>query len=726
MKKNIIFIILIALLVVTSAYNVVARMVVEKSAKNIEVVLPYTDMDKMAKQSNHDLLYWLKAFKSYGAETVALDEENIETLMLSGYELEGEVLYNLKKDILWEQRYPSSFVDYINEGTYDSADYVVVTSDSFVYDFILKGLEKYPESFYTTYESGSLYTILLDGRDEDLLYSQTYKSYQATGKPYREHKDIIGSKLYHYGLGFLDEKIKVIQSSGLDISLRPLNNMRYPDLLLEAYKKTKEAYQIQERYIIFGGMQILGYPSNTGELIDYMTDNEIMPILIETTVQRSNIEQYGLFSLTEALDYQAARILPFQSYMQERFQHYNYDGGQEIENVIFRAATERNIHMIYFRPYKYNSEKYVVDEDEYKVSFERLTERFKDHGLKFGPVEAMPSNNENLVSGVLVGLGLIALVLISARFFIKIPLIAEYVLLGLGGLCVIGALYVAPNLGRQLLALSAALIISCLGSVILIEFAREKIKDPKIYKTRAILVKSLAFTLVMGLIAITGGLIIGGLLSHSKYLLELSIYRGVKASEILPLLVFVTLYVFKFGYKRNQDDLKENEIFPKDIFRFINLEIKLSYLLLASLAAGVLYIYIARSGHETTVQPPEIEMIVRNFLELKLLARPRTKEFLIAIPSMMLFSYLAYKSYKPLLAIVGLPAVIMFTSIINTFCHLRTPIYLSIIRTLIGLLIGLVIGTLLIIVADLLERAYKRFAKRKFNYQHDQKKELGA
>lgn len=726
MKKNIVFIILIVLLILTTAYNVVMRMNVEKTAKNVEVVLAYKDMEEMADQSEEDLLWWLKSFKAYGAESVALDEETIESLMLSGESLEGEVLYNLKRDVLWEERYPQSFVDYIYNTEYDPADYVVVTPDQSVYDFISKGLEKYPETFSTSFEADGLFAILLDGREEDVLYTQTYKSIQSTGKAYREHKDVYASKVYHYGLGFSDEKIKLIQESGLDVALRPINNMRYPDNLLQAYLDTKDQYGIDERYIIFGGMQILGYPSNTTALIEYMEANEIIPVLIETTVQRSNIEQYGLFSLTEALDYQAARILPFQSYMQERFQYYNYDGGQEIENVIFRAVTERNIHMIYFRPYKHDAETYVTDAKEYESSFERLAERFVDHKMQFGKVDVMPSKSENLLSGVLVGVGLLALVLIAARFFIKLPSLVEYILLLLGGLAVLGALYIAPNFGRQLLALGAALVVSCLGSVVLIEFAKEKIVDHKVHKTREILIKSILFTGLMGLVAMLGGLIVGGLLSHSKYLLELSFYRGVKVSEMLPLLVFIILYIFKFGFKRSRDEIKANEIFPKDVFKFVNLEIKLSYLLLAGIGAAVLYVYIARSGHETTVQPPEIEMIVRNFLELKLLARPRTKEFLIAIPSMMLFSYIAYKSYKPLVAILGLPSVIMFTSIINTFCHLRTPIYLSIFRTLIGLVIGLVIGTILIIIADLLERAYKRFAKRKFTYHRDKNKELGA
>jgi hypothetical protein len=64
----------------------------------------------------------------------------------------------------------------------------------------------------------------------------------------------------------------------------------------------------------------------------------------------------------------------------------------------------------------------------------------------------------------------------------------------------------------------------------------------KVFKLREIIVRSIVFTLVMGLLALLGGMIVGGLLSHSKYLLEIEFFRGVKISEMLPLVVFVILY----------------------------------------------------------------------------------------------------------------------------------------------------------------------------------------
>ena len=727
MKKNIIYILLILALVIATGVNVFQRMAVENEAKSAEITLSYDDFYELSEQSDEDVVWWFKHFKTLKAQSVSLTEETLQSLVDSGYELELEVLQNIKHDTLWETRYPASFVDYINEGDYDQSDVVVVSSDQSIKEFILSGLEdRYPDSFYSVFENKDHYAILLDGSFEDVRYSQIYKSLDAKGKPMMQHQDVVASAIYYYGIGFDETKIKNIQASGLDVNLRPWNNMKYPDKLIDAYDKVLKKYDIEAKMLIFSGKEILGFPDDYVDLFKYMEKNEITPVLIETGAQISNTEQEGLMQLTEDMNYQAVRLMPLDTYLQKRFKYYNYDGGEEIENVMFRAITERNIRIIYFRPFLYGDEVYVTNPDEYTKSFERLATRLEDHNIELSTFSLMPLKTDNLVSGVITGFGLLSIVILAARFFFKLPSKIEYALLVLGGLLITAALIVAPNLGRQLLALAGTITISCLGAVLLISFSRDLMIDRKVFKFRTIILKSIVFTLFMGILALLGGMIVGGLLSHSQYLLEIGYFRGVKISEMLPLAVFIILYFLKFGYNRSVDELKEKEFLPKDLFRVLDEKIKISYILFAAVAGGILYIYIARSGHDTAIQPSNIEMIFRNFLELKLLARPRTKEFMIAIPALMTFAYISMKAYKPLIAIVGVPAMITFTSIVNTFCHLRTPIYLSVIRTLIGIGFGILIGIVVIAVFEGIERIVKHILKKRLAYESDQEKELGA
>jgi len=106
------------------------------------------------------------------------------------------------------------------------------------------------------------------------------------------------------------------------------------------------------------------------------------------------------------------------------------------------------------------------------------------------------------------------------------------------------------------------------------------------------------------------------------------------------------------------------------------------------------YVYIARTGHEGSLQPSEIEMIIRNILEEKLLVRPRTKEFTVAFPALILGAYIASLKYKSLIFISGLAAVIGQTSIVNTFSHLRTPVVVSFIRSLYSLAAGTIFAAI--------------------------------
>jgi hypothetical protein len=94
-------------------------------------------------------------------------------------------------------------------------------------------------------------------------------------------------------------------------------------------------------------------------------------------------------------------------------------------------------------------------------------------------------------------------------------------------------------------------------------------------------------------------------------------------------------------------------------------------------------------------------MITRNFLEVKLLARPRTKEFLIAFPAIIVAVYAARHRYKTIMFLAGLASIIGQTSIVNTFSHLRTPMYLSTVRTIYALGFGILLGIAYVVALEI-------------------------
>ncbi len=712
MKKNIVYIVLIVLLIGTIIYGTVERINVEKDLNNVEVVLDYNSFYDMAKDSEHDIIWWFNYLNEAGAHAVAVEEESIMSLIEEGHSLESTVLMNLQRDVLWDTRYPKSFVDYINTKDYDENDVVILSKDADLKEFILSGLEqKYDSSFYQLFEEKELYAILLDGKKSDLLYASDYKIQDEKEKDAKLVKRPLKSKLEYYKLGFSEEKLENVKKSTLKLNLRASNNELFPKKQLAYYKDILSEYNSKEDYIIFAGKEVLGYP-HTEELKDFMEGKNILPVLIETQVQRSNIDQKGINDLVRKMDYKAIRLLPIVPYIQERYQYYGYQGAEEIENVIFRAVTERNIRLIYYRPFLFAKKQYVTDPEEYKLSFERLKARLSKHHIGLDGISVMKENENSIYYPLLISIGILGVLALLFKLLFKIKDKYLYLAIIILSILVFIALKIAINLSVILISLGTAIITGMIGALFISLYAKNILMRKTNYSFLKISVRSTLFTILMAIIPLIGGLIIASVLSSSEYLLEMKFYRGVKLSENLPILLFIITYVLILGFNRNISDMK-NEISVKEILTMLNVNVKLFHIVLGIVGAGVLMVYIARSGHESGIEPSKMEILFRNLLENKLFVRPRLKEFMIAIPSLMILSYSAYRGIKKLIFVFSLGSMIVFTSIVNTFCHLRTPLYISIARTFIGIGLGILIGIVLIGILEMIIRVRNKTKKKK-------------
>ena len=155
-----------------------------------------------------------------------------------------------------------------------------------------------------------------------------------------------------------------------------------------------------------------------------------------------------------------------------------------------------------------------------------------------------------------------------------------------------------------------------------------------------------------------------------------------------------------------EKERRSNTLQLRDIGAAMRWTIPVWAMLLAAAVALVGYYYLARTGHETDVKVSTLEIVLRNALENLLLARPRTKEFLVAFPSIMLAVYCAVRRLPFWTALFGLAGTIGLTSICNTFMHIRTPLYLGFVRTGYSVVLGLVLGAVLIGCFELLYRLF--------------------
>lgn len=717
LKKLYMMILIISLIVV----GIVAfdRINVESAHKTVEFSLDYEEAKLLAEQSEYDLQWWLKHFESIGFTSVAVKESTLENLKADNKPVDYRVVGDVTSDINWENSFSEPVIEYINNKT-DRFDVVVTTSSKELYDFVMNGLtERYPENFYTGFESEE-YVIVLDGEPADGLYAETGYLVDEDGKGKRTLRELVDSKLAWVGFGFDPEIIELVQSSGLKVLPRPSNFDRHSEKLVEAFNSEMKKFDIEPTYFVFQGESVLGYNSETENLDDiytYMHDNNISTGLIETGVQRSQVKQEGLVKLTEMLDYDAIRIFPVVGYIQERYQWYGYKAAEEIENTVYRAVTERNIRSVYFRPFreKDNEIIYVTDPEVYTESFKSLENRLADHNISFGDAAKLTYNEPGVINLCVIGYGLVALGIIALNTLIPISDKLQALLLSIGVLGITGANFVVPNLAATVMALGASVLFPTLAAIAMFDILKQYLVNRQVDKMQTIIIKGLSLLAIVTAISMVGGIFIGSILSSSAYLLEMEFFRGVKLSQLAPLGIFCIVYILRFGYARPISDMNEEESYLLDLRHLLNERIKVLHILIVGVVGIIGVVYIARTGHETTIQPSNLEMLFRNFLEYNFIARPRSKELLMAFPSVMIVAYVALKGWKQFVFPFAAVVMLGLTSVVNTFSHLRAPLYLSTARTIYGAGLGAVIGIIGILVLNVLVRVLVNLRGRYLN-----------
>lgn len=195
--------------------------------------------------------------------------------------------------------------------------------------------------------------------------------------------------------------------------------------------------------------------------------------------------------------------------------------------------------------------------------------------------------------------------------------------------------------------------------------------------------KNLVFSSLTALfLVLTGGLAIASFYGTSEAALRLTPFSGVKLTLLLPPL----LVLFHDLVRR---------VHPESIGEIIARPALWGELVLIGVVLLALLIMAVRSDNVANV--PLLEVAFRDFMERLLAVRPRTKEFLIGYPALVLCWYLVRRGYIPRCReAVRLAASLAFCSAVNTFCHFHTLLALSVIRVLNGWWLGMAAGVALV------------------------------
>ena len=267
---------------------------------------------------------------------------------------------------------------------------------------------------------------------------------------------------------------------------------------------------------------------------------------------------------------------------------------------------------------------------------------------------------------------------------------------------------------RLIAALASANIFPALAVIRQLDWIRNMDERPDWTMPHFVLT-AVGALFVTGTLSFIGAAYLSGSLSDVEYFLEVNVFRGIKLTFIMPLLLVAIAFLQRF----NVFDAPQGEAegITEQFKKLWNMPVKMSTLmvLFAVLVAGI--IFIARSGHTMGMPVSSLELRFRAFLEQALYARPRSKELLIGHPAFVVAALAWWKKWPMMIFfMLVLVATIGQGSMVETFAHMRTPVMMSFARGIGGVLGGAMIGAIAVAVAAfwyrLMEKA-KRMSEAK-------------
>ena len=459
-------------------------------------------------------------------------------------------------------------------------------------------------------------------------------------------------------IGYDDQRIEELQDRGLAVIAR-IPEVTSPDFLRGELDRVHATYGIDR--VMFAGVAtpFVATPAEDVALAEWLDDNGFTLLLIEL------VEQLGVQTYAERMD--SVIRLHGLSFVEE------VDPQARIDRAV-RGLKERNIRVLFYR---YTPGLSADERLAELVDVMTGVNADAPAGMTPGiaePFDELTPTPLLAVGGVLVaaGIGAAAGGVIGGTF------------MALGaagmGLLALGAVVTGSGSLGDLLRLGVAVLFASVA--VLVATPSRRLAPATIEYAKA------------GLVALAGGLAVTGLAYDTSFLVSAEDFWGVKALLLAPpVLVGIVAAHRVLGRPHWSDTV-----------RILNLEVRVWHLAVLAAAAGAVAYLTLRS--DNTGAAFDLELAFRQELENALYVRPRTKEFLIGFPALLLAIMLTTRSrYGWWLYAV---AAIGTASAIDTFTHFHAPLFVSTVRTVLGIVIGYGFGVVLVLLVGLGERGARR------------------
>lgn len=637
-------ILLLALAIIVGLFSAYKRITIESKSSNIEFAMDWQDIKKLSVRegiSTDDLLYKLKRS---GLTSIAFTEDTLDSLELEGKlswitGYEQNTLLKLSKKPVISGRMLSKSKKMINPGlktplrnfNNDPSFSYVISNDYAVFRKIKKELDVLLGKERSRYLGSQILEIKDD--EEDLMI---------------------------LGLGISEDKFKNAIEKGFYVIPRLRNNFR-----LNESKFNEKLKNILSngpvKTVIFAGEEVAGFKNNIKDISKVLKNFSINYGYIEMTEQKGDSE------LLKNLKYNILRV---HSISEEEMQKKM--SKEEALDRFERAVSERGVRILYIRPF------YIADKGkdliETNIAYlADLKNRITNASFSIGEASNMQKISAKTINLILLTMGVCAGGIFLFNGFI--PLSNRYIFLALlfsGSLPILFAENIL--LYQKLAALMCAIIFPALA--ITSVFKQEKIMFMSLSKSIAMAVK-------IFLVSLAGAVLIIGLLLDTLFMVGAQQFIGIKIAFIAP--IIICIFYASVLARESIKNLKT------ELLKFLNFPITVGTIIFGLLLLGFFALYLTRSGN-FGIGVLESEKTVRTLLENILIVRPRTKEFLIGYPFLILASIYYLKGNKKWLWLLLSIGIVGPISTLNTFCHIHSPVLISLLRALYGLVLGILFG----------------------------------
>lgn len=447
--------------------------------------------------------------------------------------------------------------------------------------------------------------------------------------------------------------------AGFDVAYRPRNAPGLRDV--------GATFPEQARYLIHAGLDVAGHPHDPTGLVD--ASQGYWTAVIEGTPQDGFAAVRGKVP--------TVRLLSFnQDYLNQGLPP------AEVVDKYLLAAEERNVRLLYLRPYTEQQLGDMLANTEALVG--GLVRALEASGFEVGPLpldqaslgDYAPSRLARAAAavGVVAGLGLLAALYPGVWGLLAAAAIAA---LGLA----------AAGLDWDALALVAALVFPVLGYGRPLRRRNGPSADETDGRGAWTLLRATGVSLIGAVLLVAVG-------SDRASVLGIEPFRGVAATLVVPPALYLAHAMLR-------------ERGPAGWARTLwSREIRLGPVVLAAVGVAALALVVIRRGNTPIIGASALELEVREALA-SAFARPRFKELLGHPLGLLGLTGRTWPEWIRAPLLTG--GVIAQASILNSFAHYHTPLAISLERTVVALALGAAVGVAGVLVARPLIRLGRRW-----------------